>query len=136
MVMVMGNGNGTFTTYLIIIIIIMIMIMIMALRYTYTIYDIRLISFFFPTHFAVSLHLTSYVLRSKSKYCILILHIANIRYMHFIRYKSVINISIITKILQCVDTSLNIVILTLEPIKIKITSFVPVTVHVQLAMVQ
>ena len=56
--------------------------------------------------------------------------------MHFIRYKSVINISIITKILQCVDTSLNIVILTLEPIKIKITSFVPVTVHVQLAMVQ
>ena len=90
----------------------------MALRYTYTINFL-----FFPTHFAVHIPKPGQ-------------NLANIRYMHFIRYKSVINISIITKILQCVDTSLNIVILTLEPIKIKITSFVPVTVHVQLAMVQ
>ena len=50
--------------------------------------------------------------------------------------QSVKNISIITKIFLCVDTPLNIVIPILEPIKVKITSFVPVTVHVQLAMVQ
>ena len=86
---------------------------------------IRLISFFFPTHFAVHVHIP----KPGQK-------LANIHYMHFIRYKSVINISIITQIFQCVDTLLNIIIPILESIKIKITSFVPVTVHVQLAMVQ
>jgi hypothetical protein len=93
----------------------------MALRYTYT---INFLFFFHPPPILRYIYIKSGQ------------NLANIRYMHFIRYKSVINISIITKILQCVDTSLKIVIPILEPIKIKITSFVPVTVHVQLAMVQ
>jgi len=86
-------------------------------------YDIRLIFNFFSSQFAVHIPKSGQTR-------------ANIRYKHSIRYKSVINISIITKNFQCVDTPLNIVIPILEPIKMKITSFVPVTVHVQLAMVQ
>ncbi len=86
-------------------------------------YDIRLIFIFFPTNCAVNIPKSGQIR-------------ANFRYKPSIRYKSVINISIITKIFQCVDTSLNIVIPILEPIKMKIASFVPVTVHVQLAMVQ
>jgi hypothetical protein len=86
-------------------------------------YDIRLIFYLFSSHLAVHIPKSGQTR-------------ANIRYKHSIRYKSVINISIITNIFLCVDTPLNIVIPRLEPIKVKILSFVPVTVHVQLAMVQ
>ena len=99
------------------------MFIIINYGYGLWLYDIRLIFNFFSSHFAVHIQKSGQTR-------------ANIRYNHSIRYKSIINISIITKIFQCVDTPLNIVIPILEPIKVKITSFVPVTVHVQLAMVQ
>ncbi len=88
----------------------------MAIRYTINFH-------FFSSHFAVHIPKSGQIR-------------ANIRYKHSIRFKSVINISIITKNFQCVDKPLNIVIPILEQIKMKIISFVPVTVHVQLAMVQ
>jgi hypothetical protein len=74
---------------------------------------IRLIVLLYSSHFAVHIPKSGQIR-------------ANIRYMHYIRYKSVINISIITKIFQYVDTPLNIVLPILEPIKMKITSFVRV----------
>ena len=99
--------------------------MFIIIKYGYGLwqYDTRLIFSFFSCDCAVHIPKSGQIR-------------ANIRYKHAIRYKSVKNISIITKIFLCVDTPLNIVIPILEPIKVKITSFVPVTVHVQLAMVQ